>query len=306
MSFENLSYTKKILEARITLAEGGFNPGTGQAANTKILRLGMSVDITKPGGKEKNKAKVRIFNMSMQDMETLATLAFAPLKSANNAMAIYAGDKGHGLSLAFSGDIVAAVPVFSGVPDPSMDFECVTGYMASITPTPPLSAQGTQDVAQTLARLAKEMGLSFVNRGVSVSLRNTCWVGGPMEQATQLADAARISMIIDDGEMIISQPGVLREDDGPQTPVWKDSTGLFGYPSFDNDGIVVKGLYEPKCRMGGPLRVESIVPRASGLWQITSISHRLQANYPQGAAWETSIKASYPGADQGKKTEAKK
>ena len=37
----NTSYTIKMLEARITLAKGGFNPGTGQAANTKIIRLGM-------------------------------------------------------------------------------------------------------------------------------------------------------------------------------------------------------------------------------------------------------------------------
>lgn len=218
MSFKNTSYTKKILEARITLAEGGFNPGTGAAANTKILRLGMSVDITKPGGKEKNKAKVRIFNMPLSDMETLATLAFAPLKSANNAIAIYAGDEEHGLSMAFSGDIVAAVPVFSGVPDPSMDFECVTGYVASVTPVPPLSSQGAQDVAQTLERLAKQIGLSFLNRGVSAALRNTCWVGGPLEQAVQIADAARISMLIDDGEMIIAPPGTLRDDDGPANP----------------------------------------------------------------------------------------
>lgn len=76
----NTSFTKKQLEAHITLAEGGFNTVTGQGANTKIIRLGMDVDIQKPGGKEKNKAKVRIFNLPLADMETLTTLAFKPLR----------------------------------------------------------------------------------------------------------------------------------------------------------------------------------------------------------------------------------
>ena len=58
----NTSFTKKLLEAHITLAEGGFNTATGQGANTKIIRLGMDVDIQKPGGKEKNKAKVNVLD----------------------------------------------------------------------------------------------------------------------------------------------------------------------------------------------------------------------------------------------------
>ena len=154
----NTSFTKKLLEAHITLAEGGFNTATGQGANTKIIRLGMDVDIQKPGGKEKNKAKVRIFNMPLADMETLTTLAFKPLQASKNRIAVYAGDEEHGMSLAFSGDIVSAVPNFNSAPDPSFDIECITGYVASITPVPPLTAQGSQDVATLMQGLAKQMG----------------------------------------------------------------------------------------------------------------------------------------------------
>ncbi|NCB23573.1 MAG: hypothetical protein EOM56_12190 [Deltaproteobacteria bacterium] len=291
----NTSYTIKMLEARITLAKGGFNPGTGQAANTKIIRLGMDVEISKPGGKEKNKAKVRIYNLPLEDMETLTTLAFAPLKTDQNHIAVYAGDKQNGMTLAFSGDIVSAVPNFNAAPDPTFDCDCITGFVASLTPVPPLTAQGAQDVGNTLQSIAGQMGLTFVNRGVNVSLRNTCWVGGPMEQARQIADAARIALLVDDGEMIIAPPGMLREDVGASTPLWRGDTGMFGYPSFDSNGISVKGLYEPKCKLGGPIRIESVVPKASGLWQISSLSHKLQAGYPGATSWETGVKAIYPG-----------
>lgn len=292
----NTSFTKKLLEAHITLSEGGFNTATGQGANTKIIRLGMDVDIQKPGGKEKNKAKVKIFNMPLADMETLTTLAFKPLQASKNHIAVYAGDEEHGMSLAFSGDIVSAVPNFNSAPDPSFDIECITGYVASITPVPPLTAQGSQDVSTLMQGLAKQMGLAFVNRGVSVSLRNVALVGGPMEQAQRLAHDARIDLIVDDGEMVISPPATLRNDDGGSTPVWSAKSGMIGYPSFDNEGVTVKGIYEPKLQLGGPVRIESIVPRASGLWQIVSLSHKLQAGYPGATQWVSQVKASYPGA----------
>lgn len=302
----NTSYTLKMLEARITLAEGGYSTTTGEAANTKIIKLGMDVSISKPGGEEKNKATVKIFNLPLEDMEVLTTLAFAPLQVSKNVIAVYAGDIEHGMSLAFSGDVVSAVPDFNAAPDPAFVLECITGYVASVTPVPPLTAPGAQDVATLLQRLAGQMQLAFVNRGVEgVSLRNPAFVGGPMQQARQIAAAARIALIVDDGEMVIAPPGQLRsDDDAGTTPVWRDSTGLFGYPSFDNEGIQVKGVYEPKLQLGGPLRVESIVPKASGLWQIQSLTHHLQANYPGASSWVSEVKASYPG-QQKKKEKAK-
>lgn len=298
----NTSFTRKVLEAHITLAEGGFNTATGETANTKILRLGMDVDIKKPGGEEKNKATVKIFNLPLADMEVLTTLAFQPLQVSKNAIAIYAGDEEHGLTLAFSGDIVSAVPNFNSAPDPSFDIECITGYVASVTPVPPLTGPGAQDAAALLKRLAADMKLAFVNRGVTGAfIRNPAFVGGPMQQARQIASAVRISLIVDDGEMVIAPYGELRRDDDEgTTPVWKDKTGMFGYPGFDNEGIKAKGIYEPKLQLGGPLRIESIVPRASGLWQVQSLSHKLQANYPGAKSWESEVKASYPGQTQKK------
>lgn len=286
------SYTIKQLEARITLAEGGFDPGTGESANTKIIRLGMDVNVSKPGGKEKNKLSLRIYNLPLADMEVLTTLAFEPLGVRKNVVAVYAGDRENGMSLVFSGDIISAVPVFGGDGSAVFDVQAVTGYVASVTPVPPLTAEGGQDVADMMRRLAGQMGLAFINRGVNVSLRNPALVGGPMEQARQLADAARIAMIVDDGELIIAPPGKLREDDAEgSTPVLKDNTGLIGFPGFDNKGISAKCLYEPKLMIGGPVRIESIVPKASGLWRVTGLNHKLQANYSGAVAWETAFNA---------------
>lgn len=292
------SFTKKRLEARITLAEGGFDPGTGQSANTKVVRLGMDADISKPGGKEKPKCTLKIFNLPLDDMQVLTTLAFDPLAVKKNRLVLMAGDD-ESLAQVFAGDITSAVPRFAADASSTFEISAITGYVASVTPAKPLTAAGARDVATLLEGLARQMGFAFINRGVSVSVRNVALMGGPMEQARQLADEARIDLIIDDGEMIAAPRGVLRQDDAEgSTPVLRDKTGLIGFPGFDAKGVVGRCLYEPRLLPGGPVRIESMVPKASGLWRVTSVSHKLQANYGGASAWESSFNATYPKSAQ--------
>ena len=288
------SFTKKRLEARITLAEGGFDPGTGQSANTKVVRLGMDADISKPGGKEKPKCTLKIYNLPLDDMQVLTTLAFDPLAVKKNRLILMAGDDER-LAQVFVGDITSAVPRFAADASSTFEISAITGYVASVTPAKPLTASGARDVATLLEGLARQMGFAFINRGVSVTVRNVALMGGPMEQARQLADEARIDLIIDDGEMIAAPRGALRRDDAEgSTPVLRDKTGLIGFPGFDAKGVVGRCLYEPRLLPGGPVRIESMVPKASGLWRITSVSHKLQANYGGASAWESSFNATYP------------
>lgn len=50
-----------------------------------------------------------------------------------------------------------------------------------------------------------------------------------------------------------------------------------------------------------------MVPKASGLWRVTSVAHKLQANYAGASAWETSFNATYPNQQKGDaKKDAKK
>lgn len=293
------SYTKKILEVRVSLASGGFSSGNGQ--NTKILRLATDVVINKPGGEEKPTATIKITNVPPDDMEQLTFLAFEPLERARNVVAVYAGDE-NGLSLAFSGDITSAVPEFAPAPDPVLTISAVTGYEASIKAIQPTTGGGEQDAVAVLQRLAGEAGVTLTNRGASAKLRNICLMGGPLEQARAIAHAARLELIIDDAEWIISPRGALREDDNRQnTPVWGLGSGLIGYPAYDQQGLTAKGIYEPRLKIGGPIRIDSTVPKASGLWRVTSLEHHLQYEIPNGGAWETSVKMAHPNAKDAKK-----
>lgn len=291
----NTSFTQKVIETSITLAEGSFSSSGGEEFNTKTYALGVDCEITKPGLPEKNSARIVLYNVPLEDMEVLTSLEFEPQKVRKHRVVVMAGDMQRGLSLAFAGDMTTAIPDFTGAPDPSLIIEAIEGYVGSVTPVSPLTRPGAVNASGVFEQLAGQMGYTFVNRGVDVQLRNIALKGGPMQQAAALAKAARCELIVDDGELVIMPPGGMREDDAEgNTVVWSAESGLLGYPSFTQEGITATGLYEPKLKQGGPLRIESIVPKASGLWKITSLKHRLAANYPGAEAWESEVSAAYP------------
>ncbi len=282
------SFTQKRIEIRLILAEGGFSGGQ----NVKVINgLGCDVEITKPGLPAKNSCKVTIWGMPRADMEAMTMLAFEPLKVNKNKIAVYAGDDA-GLSLAFSGDITTAWPDFNPAPDVAFQIEALTGYVASVTPRVPYTAKGSVAIDAVMRQLAGEMGLTYVNNGVSGSLPDPALSGGLFEQAHSVARMANFELIIDDESMVI-QPFDSVRDPEASPPVWRDTTGVKGYPTFTKTGISVTGLYAPALVQGGLLRVESVVPKASGSWKIISLKHKLQAYYTGATAWHTSVEGAY-------------
>ena len=74
-----------------------------------------------------------------------------------------------------------------------------------------------------------------------------------------------------------------------------DGAGLIGYPSFTSDGISCACCYDPNLKQGGAIELQSIVPRASGRWKITKLTHKLSAYMTGGGSWNTAIEAAYIG-----------
>lgn len=280
------SFTKKLIEIHFTLGQGAF----GGKGNSKIVKgLDCRVEIQKPGLPAKNTLKATVTGMLLEDMEQLTTLSFKALGVEKNKIAVFAGDEKEGVSLVFAGDISNAFANFNA-PDIQFQVEAMTGYYPSITPAPPKTYNGETDVGQILETLAKEMGYAFKNNGASVKLENPVLNGSPMEKAQMAAKAAGIDLLLDDETLICGPPGSGNGDTETNAVLLAKETGLIGYPSFNNQGLVLKSYYNAALKHGGLVRVESIVPKASGTWRITKLSHKLQN---MGDTWQSDMETVY-------------
>jgi hypothetical protein len=273
---------EKTIKVTIILGEGEFKDGT----NTRIIEgLATACDIQKNGLPEKNSANVKISNLSMDDMEQMTFLAFRPLQSRKNHIMIEAGNKGEELSLCFKGDITSAYPDFSTAPDVVFNIEAITAGWSVLLNTSPTSVNGEETAEKLIKGFASESGFSFFNNGVTDSVRNTTYNGSPPDKARQCANEVNCELLMDDEEWTIQPWGKTRGD----AVVLNPECGLIGYPSFTSEGISCKCFFNPALKLGGQVKIESIVPRASGYWKITRLSHSLTA-YTQGE-WTSSIDA---------------
>lgn len=292
------SFTRKLLEVRVTLQAGQFEGG-----NTKVITgVPLKARIEKTGPPDYCKATIEARGLRYEDMAQMSTLAFKPLASARNTVAVFAGDEAAGLSLAFSGSITEASADFNAAPDVVFKMEAMAGYFGAITPQSPTAVRGAQPAADFIAMQARVAGFSFQNDGVTAQLENAVFNGSPVAQARAAARQIGAELIIDDGVMILSPAGGAGEKAGGgrgNAVLLNKESGLLGYPVLTNEGVQLKALYNPAFRLGGLVRVESIVPKASGTWRIIKLTHELTAFDASGGPWESQMTAYYPEGGAG-------
>jgi hypothetical protein len=151
------------------------------------------------------------------------------------------------------------------------------------------------------------MGLTFENSGVSgVNLSSPYLPGTLRDQAQKAADAAGVNLYIDDGQ---SPPtgdqssgnttgGTLaiwpkNGSRGGEIPLISPETGLVGYPTFTDSGVLVKCLFNPNLKPGGQFKLKASVLPNEAIWNIRYLNLELDANTP-GGSWFSVIDAMLP------------
>lgn len=277
-------FTEKALRVTIKLAEGQFS---GTEENTVIIQdLPISAEITKQGGDSKNSAKVTIENLKLETVKQLTVLSFKRMETYKNIIQIDAGTKGAELTTVFIGEITSSIPKIDDSGVLSLEIEALVGYYPALIASAPVSVQGTTTIDELMKGFAQEAEYEYENKGITGSVANSVFIGSPIAKARQLAKQADIDLIIDNQKFTI-QPFVAPKEDEP--PLLSANTGMIGYPSFSTDGIEVNCLFNDKVKIGGYFKLESILPHASGEWQIVKVVHKLDANQTSGGAWDTTV-----------------
>ena len=263
------SFTKKILAIEIQTENEISRLYRGAPCN---------VIVTKAGGASGNTAKVTMFGLSYENMLTLTELVGIGDEKKRAVLTIRAGSERGQLAVAFIGDIESCSADFSQAPNVACIINARTGAFAQKIAASDLSVKGEAQAGKILEQLAGECGY-ISSCHVSSSVRNAYFSGSPIKKAVDLARQIGAELVIDDGEMLLLLPQTPR--DGQAELLGKD-TGLLGYPTFRDDSFHCNSVYNPNLRYLGLVEVRSIVPRASGIWMITKLTHKLNTALGSG------------------------
>ena len=281
------SFTNKTIQVVMAMAEGVFQNGANQIT---VEGLPTSVDIQKQGGDERPSCTVTIGNLNIDVVKQLTTLSFRPLQRFKNQITVNAGEVGKQLQTIFIGDFENAYGEFQNAPTMNLMVKAIAAQHGALMATPATSVDGTEQVAKLMEQWAVEAGCTLENKGVNESVKNVVYRGSPVDKAKTLARDVGIDLIIDDGKFVITPNG--QAVDGNAVLI-DPKHGLLGYPAFSNDGIEFNMIFDPNVKIGGLVKIDSIVPRASGIWKVTKITTKLEAYVPNGGSWNSSVSATW-------------
>ncbi len=80
-----------------------------------------------------------------------------------------------------------------------------------------------------------------------------------------------------------------------QIPIISPDTGMVGYPSFTQSGVVVKTLFNSAIRFGQLVSVQSSLQGATGQYRVQKLAHDIESEMP-GGKWFTQMVTVRQGA----------
>jgi hypothetical protein len=283
-SFSN----KKQLRFVITLGTGKFDSSGNDTVTLQGFRS--TVDIDKAGGMMMGTLKAKIYGVKQADMNSVTTLQWKPRTWIPNTVEVFAVD-GAAETLVFAGNIVNAWADYQSMPDVFLYIQAQAAFFGALKAIPPRSFKGVIDVPSVMSQIARDLGLTFENNGVTTQLTDLYLPNTGLEQAKDLAKEAGCDLYLDDKILAITPPNAPRKS---LAPLISPATGLIGYPTFDGAGVNFQILFNPGVTFGGTIKLETSVPQAAGEWIVTSVAHRLESD-KVGGAWFSSIRGNVNG-----------
>lgn len=287
-----MAFSRRLINFRFELGQGDF--GAPSLDTVEVTGLRSSVDIVHAGGNSLSLAEMRVWGMPLSVMNKLTVLnVYATPERRNNRVTILAGDEESGVVVCFVGGIQEAWIDGANPPDVAFHVSAASAFVENIRPIPPTSYRGSVDVALVVSGIAAQMGMSLENGGVTGKLSDPYLPGALGAQLESVCRAADIEYVIDTVKRVVAIWPKGGTRDGAALVVSVE-TGLVGYPTFTQNGVRLRSLYNPDLIFGKKLEVHSEFAAANGTWVVANVNHNLDADVP-GGGWFTEVECTLFG-----------
>jgi hypothetical protein len=242
-----------------------------------IDNLRVSWDIKKTSDPKPNPGTIRVWNLSRPHLNLLVSKQY-------NRARLFAGYSE--LRQIFVGDIIRASAVRDNL-DLIAELECGDGDAAYKNSHVSLSLAAGATDQQVFGELAKTMpGVGTGPAGFTTKRalpRGKILSGNTRDHLTALAANHAADWSIQDGHLVMLPAKQVLPD---EAVVLSESTGMIGSPESTDDGLEVTSLINPDLRIGGLVKVESIVDAYNGVFKVTTIEY---SGDLKGSEWYSKV-----------------
>lgn len=230
----------------------------------EITNLRVQFEVQKTLTPEPNPAIIRIYNLNSSNRNLLTSKVF-------NRCALSVGYEG--LRMIYSGDIIEVSTIRDGE-DYISELVCGDGfnaYTARMVIQTLSSGKTDTDIMKENARvMGIDTGVADLPRDRQLP-RGKVMFGDSREVMHKIARNNNADWSIQDSQLtVLPKDKVLADHEGF---VLSQETGMIGSPEKSDSGLQVTCLCQPALRIGGLVRIESIMSEYNGDFKIVELSH---------------------------------
>lgn len=225
--------------------------------------------------------EVSLFGLGLELVAMLSAKGIGPYtdQNARIGMKIIADE-----TEVFSGSITSVYANMNTVPDVALIITAVAGGDLMRSTAKPFSQEGTIPCKSVLAAICSSVGYNLRTSGIdSVNVTNPHYTGGPLDQIKQLCTGAEFFFAINGKDVVVWKPGEKTDD---IIPIVSADYGLIGYPVFTPSGITFQTQFSTYLAQGRYAKLETILPNASGTYQLFAVDHYL-SSWMKDGPWLT-------------------
>ncbi|MEK9497051.1 hypothetical protein V2H77_11410 [Photorhabdus sp. P32] len=230
----------------------------------EITNLRVAFEVSKTITSEPNPATIRVYNLNQSHRNLITSKTYNKISLAigyEELRVIYTGDIIEVVTLRDDLDFIIELTCGDG-------YEAYTGALVNKT----LKAGATD--ADILAEATKSMkaGNGVIDLPKDRALpRGKVLTGNARDVMHKIARNNGADWSVQDGNMVVLPKNkVLADNEGF---VLSQETGMIGSPEKTDDGLQITCLCNPALRIGGLIRIRSIIPEYNGDYKITELEH---------------------------------
>jgi len=287
-----MSFPKRIIEVQITLKEGFFS---GDSDTITIKGHRVNCAIRSPGGMSSGDLQCVIYGLRQDLMNKLTGIGIFGRQNINNTIRINAGsedaDGKIDIATVYQGSINQSWADYSGQPVAVLQILAYGAVPLAMNTASPTSLEGDIPVPVLFESIAKEKGYTLINKGIIGSKSNPYYSGTTLDKIQAVARDVKCNYLIDEINKtltIFPLDGYANDD----IPLISPQTGLIGYPTFAENGIIVKSLFNRFITNATRCEIQSSIKAANGLFSTFDAVHNIESeNNESGGAWFTDFRA---------------
>ncbi len=230
----------------------------------EITNLRIAFEVSKTITSEPNAATIRVYNLNQSHRNLITSKTY-------NKVSLAVGYEE--LRVIYTGDIIEAITIRDDL-DFIIELTCGDGYEAYTGALVNKTLKAGATDADILSEATK---LMKVDKGVidlpkdRVLPRGKVLTGNARDIMHKIARNNSADWSVQDGNMIVLPKNkVLTDNEGF---VLSQETGMIGSPEKTDDGLQITCLCNPALRIGGLVRIKSIIPEYNGDYKITELEH---------------------------------